>query len=243
MPSWIKRAPILGLWTFSSLITSLFVAWLVLAPLNFLYPIWHDVGGIGAGIDKYGPKNRFKPGFGDTTRAQRTAIFAEINRAVHFSGEGLTEIIYQTPSSEGEQTLLHDAEVVHLQDVANLIDLMKWVVAFGVLVFVGLSVYLLKRANLRLSWKSQGFSVLTLLSVIGLVLVVFGSKNVFNQLHIWVFPDDHQWFFYYQESLMSTLMLAPTLFGWIAASLALLGLGFWLVLVQITLVWQRRRIN
>jgi hypothetical protein len=43
-------------------------------------------------------------------------------------------------------------------------------------------------------------------------------------MHILVFPDDHQWFFYYQDSLMSTLMKAPDLFAGIAIQIVLVGL-------------------
>jgi hypothetical protein len=43
-------------------------------------------------------------------------------------------------------------------------------------------------------------------------------------MHIFVFPDNHQWFFYYQDSLMSTLMKAPDLFAGIAIQIVLVGL-------------------
>ncbi len=52
-----------------------------------------------------------------------------------------------------------------------------------------------------------------------LLVLVIGRARCFYQFHVWIFPDDHQWFFYYQESLMSTLMKAPVLFGYIAAVL------------------------
>jgi hypothetical protein len=45
-------------------------------------------------------------------------------------------------------------------------------------------------------------------------------------MHVWVFPADHQWFFYYQDSLMSTLMKAPYLFGYIAVALVALATVF-----------------
>ena len=47
-------------------------------------------------------------------------------------------------------------------------------------------------------------------------------------MHEWVFPAEHQWFFYYQESLMTVLMKAPDLFGAIAILIAVLGIGFYL---------------
>jgi len=51
-------------------------------------------------------------------------------------------------------------------------------------------------------------------------LGAFGFTDVFYYLHTLVFPDNHQWFFYYQESLMSSLMKAPDLFAGIAISLS-----------------------
>lgn len=63
-----------------------------------------------------------------------------------------------------------------------------------------------------------GLAVLS--AVIGIILAVIGPKAVFTQMHIWVFPPQHKWFFYYQDSLMSTMMHAPVLFGGIAAQWA-----------------------
>ncbi len=50
-------------------------------------------------------------------------------------------------------------------------------------------------------------------------LLISGPEAVFYQFHIWLFPADHEWFFYWQDSLMSTLMKAPVLFGGIAVVL------------------------
>ena len=57
-----------------------------------------------------------------------------------------------------------------------------------------------------------------------LMVVVIGAKDVFYALHEWVFPSDHQWFFFYQDSLMSTMMKAPDFFGYVAAALVSLAL-------------------
>jgi hypothetical protein len=51
-----------------------------------------------------------------------------------------------------------------------------------------------------------------------------GWVEVFYAAHRWIFPDDHQWFFFYQESLMSTMMQAPDLFLYIGISMAILAL-------------------
>lgn len=217
----------------TSLLFALTLSWLVLASQNFMYPTWHDVGGIGEGIDRYGPKNKYKTGFGDTNKAQRVALFEQINRAVHRSGKGLAEIEYQTPSSRGPQKLLRIPEIVHLKDVAILIDTLKWAVVVNtLLLFVILFfVFRLRRPILKLSAMCLGVGAVVVFG--GALVFSIGPEKVFNQLHIWVFPKDHQWFFYYQDSLMSTLMMAPTLFGWIAGAILTLALLFWGAIVAI----------
>jgi hypothetical protein len=40
-----------------------------------------------------------------------------------------------------------------------------------------------------------------------------------------VFPPGHAWFFYYEDSLMTTLMQAPHLFGFIAVAIGVLALA------------------
>ena len=61
----------------------------------------------------------------------------------------------------------------------------------------------------------QFVSSALVLIVLTAVLMLFVQK-LFNQLHVWAFPDDHQWFFYYEDSLMSTMMKAPVIFAYIA---------------------------
>ena len=204
-------------------------SWMLLASFNFLYGIWHDHGGIGEGIAKYGPQNRFKPGFADTSKAEREVMFAQINQAIHRGGKGLKEIAYQSKSSQGQQRLLHRAEIIHLKDVANLISFLKVMVIF---VFAGwiFSGFLLYKRTFDYPpiWRQMVKLVISIL-VIAAVIIVIGAEGVFNQLHIWVFPKGHQWFFYYQESLMSTMMLAPTLFGYIAVALVVVALPFFIV--------------
>lgn len=211
-----------SIFALSSVVLALSLSWVLLLNTNFLYPIWHDVGGIGAGIDHFGPKNRFKPGFGESTKEDRSRIFAEINDAVHANGQGLADIRYQTPSSNGSQAFLHHDEIVHLQDVAKLINLLKIVSLANFLTWLALAgtFIVLFRALPPLSTQYLGLAVILTISL--LVLFSIGPGKVFDQLHIWIFPKENKWFFYYQESLMSTLMMAPKLFGWIAASMALL---------------------
>jgi len=57
---------------------------------------------------------------------------------------------------------------------------------------------------------------LAMVAVSGVAVVVIGPVKVFYAAHNAVFPPGHEWFFYYQDSLMTTLMKAPDLFGFIA---------------------------
>lgn len=71
--------------------------------------------------------------------------------------------------------------------------------------------------------------VVLCISLFAVGVLLAGAKKFFYWLHTIVFPADHQWFFYYEESLMSTLMKAPALFAPISILLILLGLVFWLL--------------
>jgi hypothetical protein len=79
------------------------------------------------------------------------------------------------------------------------------------------------------STKKLLISVLSLVAVSVVLILLMGAKKFFYWLHTAVFPDNHQWFFYYEESLMSTLMKAPDLFAPISIQLLMLGIGLWLL--------------
>jgi len=48
----VRSALVVGGFSVSGLILAFYVAWLVMVPMNFNYGLWHDVGGIGAAIEK-----------------------------------------------------------------------------------------------------------------------------------------------------------------------------------------------
>ena len=206
---------ILAVFLFSSVIS-----WFALAQLNFLYEVWHDRGGVAEHIEKFAPQNKYKIGFGETSAQERKRLFAEIIHALHLRGEGLRELKYQSPNGQKIDVLLREPEVVHLEDVARLVGLIKPVGVGSLL--IGLCC---------LAWlyfRKSTFPPIKVLLVYGggffmlLVLIgnIWGPTALFYQLHRWVFPDGHQWFFYYQDSLMSTMMMAPDMFGYIAVCLA-----------------------
>ena len=156
-------------------------------------------------------------------------LFNQISDAVHAGGKGLADIQF-TDKFGKTKALLHDSEIVHLQDVANLIDKLDLAGAIALLILLaGLTI--LRIHKVRPRWKVQLGIFVGLLSVIGAVVLIAGPTAVFYQLHVWIFPDNHQWFFYYQESLMSTLMKAPVLFGGIALAIIAGGVLFFALFV------------
>jgi len=217
------RAGAIALLLAAALLASLYLSWRLLATADFLYPLWYDHAGIGAHIDRYGPQNRYRSGFGETSRAERLAAFAAIGRAVRNDGRGLEALTY-TDSTGTSRTLLRPPEIVHLQDVARLVTVLEraGLAACG-LVVVTVAWFRRRRQTLPPAGRLFGWTGLGVALAVGLVLLL-GPRDVFYRFHLWVFPEGHQWFFYYQDSLMSTLMKAPYLFGYIAAALVALTL-------------------
>lgn len=199
----------------SGLVTALILSWIILAQCDFFYGFWHDHVGIAEGIEEYGPQNRYRQGFADTSRDERVRLFAAINRAVHHDGEGLADIRYKSASMAQPQTLLRVPEMVHLKDVAELLNKLKWAGLLVTLVWLGCCVRLLYGRRPLPKLKHQLLGIGSIFLITGALVALVGPVSVFNQFHIWIFPAGHAWFFYYQDSLMSTMMLAPRLFGWI----------------------------
>ncbi|WP_300427960.1 DUF1461 domain-containing protein [uncultured Thalassolituus sp.] len=214
-----------GMWgvvLLAGLLASLATGWMLHKPVDYGYGFWYDQMEIDQHIERYGPKNRYIRGFNHLTRDDHLALFGGIVDAVHSQGQGLRELEF-TDRYGRTKPLLREPEVVHLQDVANLIDVLS---VAGAISLLGAAVgsFVLARRRIAIRWKQQGLLLGGLLGGLGLVLVVAGPTAVFYQLHVWIFPDDHQWFFYYQESLMSTMMKAPDLFGGIGATIGVVGI-------------------
>ncbi len=203
---------------------ALFFAWHTLSWVNFLYPLLYDTLDFASVIEQYAPLNIHKTGFEQTERAQHIALFGEIVAAINHGGQGLANMVYYDLQGKVVDTFLHQAEVIHLQDVANLLDALTraayW--AMGLLVLLVVFFKALKHSFNRLA-HTLGW---TLASLIGLsaMVMAWDAQAIFYALHTLVFPAEHQWFFYYQESLMTTLMKAPDIFA--AIAVLLLGLGF-----------------
>lgn len=220
--------------TLSSLVLALWLAWQFCASINFAYGAGYQLLNIEKHIRDYGPTNRFKPDFGLTDPQQHRELFAEIVYAIQHGGDGLDSIEYTTPSGQAH-VLLREPEVIHLQDVANLISHCNQITAAMLILGVLALLYYWKSGLRPPNVKQIALGTLSVLAIVGLMLLVVGPTRFFYWFHTVVFPDNHQWFFYYQESLMTTLMKAPDLFGFIAAvwgSMAIILFG----LMQFALV-------
>lgn len=203
-----------------------FFAWHLLAQVDFLYPAAYHWLDIESHIAEFGPQNRHRQDFAETSAAQHKALFAEINHAIHSAPATLDTISYTTASGQ-THSLLHRDEILHLKDVARLIDGVYWlgVVALSLTLLTGAGLWRGRAAFPRARVVASG--TLLLIASVGAVVLIIGPKQVFYHLHVWIFPPDHPWFFYYQDSLMTTLMKAPDLFGVIALILLALWLLLW----------------
>ena len=212
-----------------ALLAALYIAWRSLAAIDFLYPVLYETAGIGEHIDTFGPKNRYKQGFERTSRAEREALFAAIARSIRNHGRGLESLSYRGPDGNA-LALLRVPEIVHLRDVARLVHSLE-IAGLLALALLAFQIVVLRRQQRPLPGAGRMLGV-TALGVVGFAAVVtaFGPRKVFYALHEMIFPADHQWFFYYQDSLMSTMMKAPFLFGYIAVALVAMALLYlWLL--------------
>ena len=221
----------------TTLVAAIFISWRLFAAVDFLYPLWYEVTGIDDTIREYGPQNRYRDHFERTDKAEQVRLFAAIVDAIHHHGEGLAGLNYHDPQGRRLGQLLTQPEIVHLQDVARLVTFLEWsgwtAMALTVLLLLVMQQRRPKVPAVR-EFILWGGIVLGLLA---LVILITGAETLFYQLHVWVFPEEHQWFFYYQDSLMTTMMQAPALFGYLAAELAVVGL-----LLQLAMLAAARRL-
>ncbi len=218
------RGGVAGLWLAGALVGALFIAWRLLAAGDFLYPLFYDWAEIGETIAEYAPENRYREGFEHTPRAERERLFAAITDAIHHQGQGLATLTYHDADGRPLDRLLRAEEITHLRDVARLVDGFQRLGWAALALTAGLTaLFFAMRWPLPAPRNLLG-GLAIVLAATGLLLAVAGPVEVFYWLHERLFPPDHPWFFYYQDSLMSTMMRAPVLFGYIGAALAGLAL-------------------
>lgn len=217
--------------TFISFCLAIGISWIVLTPLNFGYQQLYSAINIDQHIAIYAPKNIHKKDFQQTDEQERFRLFADIVTAIHQQGEGLAGLAYHTPQGQRIDSLLTHDEVLHLEDVAILIDRMRLLLLVLSVIFVGLLIWMYRSRQTMPSFRSILLSAIIALLAMTAVILLIGPHKVFYQLHIWAFPAEHKWFFFYEESLMSTMMKAPDLFAYIAILLVLLALPIFIVMM------------
>ena len=215
------------LWLTQFLLTflsSLFLSWLILAEADFLYSFNYTAIDIDESIAEYAPLNQYRKNFGETSRMEHVRLFGEIVDGVTVSSERLPEISYKSDDGTPIDTLLTAAEITHLRDVEKLISIISIVGYTSLFAVVVLAAFLwFRKVKFPSIARLHAYGLAAIVAV-GVVITLVGAEKVFYAAHVWIFPPEHQWFFYYEESLMTTLMKAPDLFALIAVELLVLGL-------------------
>lgn len=216
------------------------ISWQINKSANFFYSTWYQVLDINHVVRKNVPKNsQGKTDFPVDDASMHERKFAEIVLAIHQSGNGLSEIEYLNQQGI-TQKLLTKSEVQHLQDVANLltsVNQLWWGNAFFLLFLM--LFYCRKHQSFGQfnggklpinaitvipRFKQKLISLLFFVILSMTVLGIWGFTDIFYYLHTVVFPENHQWFFYYKDSLMATIMKAPDIFAAIALQLVVVAL-------------------
>ena len=222
-------------------LAALWLAWLLVAQWNFFYTVWYDWLAIDHTIAEYGPQNRYRQDFEQTSRAERERLLAALVSAIHNDGAGLDTLRYHAPDGKVLGVFLRPPEILHLQDVARLLNTLRWLGWAAVVIWLLLTVHRTLRRIPPPSPRRVVLSSLAVLVLLGIGVVLMGPVRVFYQLHIWIFPPGHPWFFYYQDSLMTTLLKAPDIFApitlsWLLLSVLILALLLGLARVLNTVV-------
>ena len=212
----------------SQLIALALISWHLAAKINFAYPIGYKLLKLDQHIAEFAPLNRHKDDFEFTDASEHWRLFSETCASIQNHGKGLADIQYQL--SNGKLTsLMHQDEIIHLQDVANLIDKFYFIGTISFIIWIAGLFFIYIKKPIPPSTKKV---IVWFLAGVGLataIIILIGSKEVFYWLHVQIFPEGHQWFFYYQDSLMTTLMKAPDIFAFIATLLLSLLTALWVL--------------
>ena len=218
------------------LISCLYASWQILSKVDFLYSQIYDHSNLEVHINKYAPQNRNKINFELTTQEMRISIFSDIAYAINNNGIGLAKISYTYPNAAETSTFLVDAEREHLQDVANLVSNLKPIGLFSTLVLALFYIFCFYYKVTRSQNFWQPYSTLINITQIGtisglciIIILIIGPQRVFYLLHEIAFQNKSQWFFYYQDSLMTTLM-PEIVFANIAMLIFITTVTLWIII-------------
>jgi len=222
--------------TLALLVSCLYVSWQVLSQANFLYDQIYEHNGLEAHVNEFAPLNRNdKESFALTSKTERVRVFSDIAREINTGGGGLGSITYTPEGADAATPFLVEAERDHLQDVANLVSSLKpigAVIASLLIAFYGFCWYY-KVSRYQYFWRPSGvfvslFQIAAVAALCVAITFAIGPQQTFYLLHEWAFSDKAQWYFYFEDSLMTTLM-PEIVFANIAALLGILTVVTWLV--------------
>ena len=212
------------------------ISWHIFSQNNFLFGQLYEYNEIQEHVEKYAPQNRNRDNFDITTKTEHVRIFSEIVEAINNNGFGLDEIVYKTDDGKVIDKFLTEAEIEHLHDVSVLVKNANIANIFLMLAFFGLILFfwVYKVIKGRYFWKpfsvlAAFFNMYFLLTILGAAIFAIGPQNIFYILHELFFANKGQWYFYFQESLMTTLM-PETIFASIAVLLVTIALLIWIFL-------------
>lgn len=233
----LQQSPAWLLWAVLLLVSAIWASLYIHQFFDYGYPLWFSVLDIEQHIQTYGASNYYKAGFDRLTPDQYYSLFSQISWSVNHHGEGLAQIHYST--DDAVISMLRQPEIIHLQDVADLLRKANFVGLCSLILWLLLTLYL-RCSQKVVSAKALLMQLTFLITTSFSIIVVVGFKKIFYWLHILVFPSENQWFFYYQESLMATLMKAPELFAGIAVTVLLLAI---VIMLTTLMVWKRNLVK
>lgn len=219
--SFVQSTVMWALYALVCVLLAISCAFFIWGYFDYGYGVWYQVLDIPEHLNTYAAQNQLKPQFHTLDAATHKQLFSDIVKAVHVDVGRLGTLSYHAPNGL-EIQLLHQAEITHLEDVAQLFDQLKKLALGLALLWLPLAFGVLRCGSFH--WR-QGSLLLALVFLPGILwLLVKGPTQVFYQLHEWIFPPDNPWFFYWEESHMSAMMKAPYLFGAIAVEITLLAM-------------------
>ena len=222
--------------------TCLMLSWYVWSSNNFLFSQLYEYNELEVQIDKYAPQNRYRHNFETTSKDERVRIFGQLVKAINNNGMGLEAIAYKANNGEIIDKFLTEPEINHLEDVSDFRKRIK-IYASILTVFLVITVsicWVTKVRKAKSAWRpfsvGKSFvSILALLLICYSAVFAIGPQKVFYVLHEYFFADKAQWFFYFQESLMTTMLPEP-LFGSIASLLVATAFGMWIILSKFIII-------
>jgi hypothetical protein len=220
--------------TLALLVSCLYLSWQALSQANFLYDQIYEHNNLEAHVNEFAPLNRKdKESFALTSKTERVRVFSDIAREINTGGGGLGSITYTPEGADTATTFLVEAERDHLEDVANLVSSLKPVgaaVASLLIAFYAFCWYY-KVSRFKYFWRPPGvfvslFQVGAVAALCVAITFALGPQQTFYLLHEWAFSDKAQWYFFFEDSLMTTLM-PEIVFANIAVLIGTLTIIIW----------------